>query len=47
MVLAFITMLLVKHGNTQKIDFKKFFKKKVWYENTSCRLFKLRKINIF
>jgi MFS family permease len=29
MVLAFITMLLVKHGNTQKIDFKKFFKKKV------------------
>jgi MFS family permease len=29
MVLAFITMSLVKHGNTQKIDFKKFFKKKV------------------
>ncbi|BCR35388.1 MFS transporter [Mariniplasma anaerobium] len=29
MVLALITMSLVKHGNTQKIDFKKFFKKKV------------------
>ena len=28
-VLAFITMLFVKHGDSQKIDFKKFFKKKV------------------
>ncbi len=27
--LALVTMLFVKHGETQKIDFKKFFKKKV------------------
>ncbi len=27
--LAFLTMLFVKHGDTQKIDFKKIFKKKV------------------
>lgn len=29
MGLALVTMLLVKHGDTQKIDFMKFFKKKV------------------
>ena len=29
MALAFITMLLVKHGESQKIDFKKIFRKKV------------------
>lgn len=29
MVLALFTMLFVKHGDTQKIDFKKMFKKKV------------------
>ena len=29
MGLAFLTMIFVKHGDTQKIDYKKFFKKKV------------------